>query len=460
MFYCLAVQLCKPNPCKHGGHCSMVSVDTYKCDCFNTGYIGKTCDMGLIEVPSFPTLEEGETSNVLTITAHPNKEIIITPNVPSQRVLFQPKVLRIASPNTQVTFNIRSVKNVGQVRINFELSGESKNDFLMLSLPVIHVVNHNHTVLTRILDENILTNQCFSKNIGKCQNNYMIKLASCCPWEDLNTKGHLSVGTDNLRLPFSLSGFSLPSASQILSSNELLTPRVNIAEMLRNGNKKCEHGSCHSCLSKHEHDYVLRNNIFVRAYLKQISSLAPWYFNMNLNPEYKGFDASNFQSLFYNGKIYQDIPGCANLPQFSKQYVGMYSIFTTTAPIDIQFMSNYFYVKGIAPSCVVVDICQKVYYLSLPLTKSVDATHHMKESGFTSTKIVLSGLSISKGNSVIKKCMDIYTGAHMITENICVSGNIWSKFSLMRQKGYYNFTFDGDAAINISDVIKVRITYK
>ncbi|KAK3696474.1 hypothetical protein QZH41_002436 [Actinostola sp. cb2023] len=47
---CADVEACKPNPCRHGGRCVVISSKTFKCDCSNTGFKGRLCEEG--ELPT------------------------------------------------------------------------------------------------------------------------------------------------------------------------------------------------------------------------------------------------------------------------------------------------------------------------------------------------------------------------------------------------------------------------
>ena len=67
---------CGPNPCQHNGECVTVGDNDFSCDCSLAGYTGVTCNIGVLTLPSYPTLTIGVPVTV-TITAVPDYELII-----------------------------------------------------------------------------------------------------------------------------------------------------------------------------------------------------------------------------------------------------------------------------------------------------------------------------------------------------------------------------------------------
>ena len=453
-----AIQLCQPNPCLHGGKCFATSKYTFKCDCRNTGYVGEKCQLGIIEFQSIPTLQT-KIARKFLLSVKPDQELKIEPKVPNKALIFNPKTIHVTHPETQASFVVNTTNSVGRIRVSFNVSGVSAEDFAVPPSIVIRVVLSSFISLNRPIQKDVYIKQCNENIIDNCgASQNMITLQSSCKWNGIVTNGHVSVGTKSFRVPFSVSGFTGQSSQKKLSEGRYFSPSADIMYGLHNDltngdSRKCTSDKCHTHLTKEEHEYALQYNLFVKSFLNQVSSLSPWWMKLFVDPSYKGFDISNFQSLIFKGAIRKNLATCPNIPELSNS---TYSIFTSKVPINVQLMSNIFKIEQISASCIVIDLCKNIYYMSLPVTRGIDVSKILQDLHFKKTFFLVSGLSISKGEPVGTKCLNTYVVDGSLDLK-CVTGNIWSKFTLGRRKRYFNLSFDGDAVINATDVNKVSI---
>ena len=453
-----AIQLCQPNPCLHGGKCFATSKYGFKCDCRNTGYVGEKCQFGIVEFQSFPTLQT-KIARKFVLSVKPDQELKIEPKVPNQALIFNPKTIHVIHPKTQASFVINTTNSVGRIRVSFNIFGVSAGDFLVPPSIVIRVVPSSFISLNRPIQKDVYIKQCHENVIDDCGTSQnIITLQSSCTWNGMATTGHVSVGTKSLRVPFSVSGFTGERNQEKLNEGNYFSPRADIMYGLHNdltngGSGKCAPDKCHTHLSKEEHEYALQCNLFVKSVLNQVSSLSPWWMKLFVDPSYKGFDISNFQSLVFKGTIRKNLATCPNMPELPNS---TYSIFTSQVPINVQLMSTIFKIEKISTSCVVIDLCKNIYYMSLPVTRSIDVSKSLQDLYFKKTYLGVSGLSISQGIPVGTKCLITYAADGSLYPK-CISGNIWSKFTLERRKRYFNLSFDGDAVINATDVNKVIV---
>jgi len=429
----------------------MVSNNDYKCDCKGTGYIGERCSRGIIQLPSFPTLHVGRISGVLVVEAKPSQEIIIKPLVPNNAIIFQPNQLRITFPNKQASFTIESKSMVaGRIRVEFELDGVDAPHFFTPRSTVVRVSVKNHVTLNRLVSEDVLLSQCFKRKVNECLTSASkkeINLYSSCPWNMDHTEGHVSVGKDDFRVPFSFSGYDFHD-----QNGGVISPRVSVSELIGKRFPKCP-STCKSHLSRNEYDLAMRNQYFIKAYLKQLSKLSPWWFQVTVDPSYRGFDVSNLQSLIYEGELPKIIPTCPNLPKIPGN--GTYSMFAIKTPLKVQFMSSQFKTHGVGTSCVVLDLCREVFYMSLPMKQAIDGTNVLKEIGFDVQYFAMSGLSITTGGeNVVEKCIDIYEGDSSLKRK-CIAANIWTRLSVVKRRQIFNMTFDGEIFMDSNNVQNV-----
>ena len=447
-----AIELCNPNPCLNRGRCIMTSLTDYKCDCKDTGYIGPTCNRGLIQLPSFPTLNENSLSKDLVINAKPSNEIIIEPVAPDDSIVFHPNLLRVAYPNQEAYFKIESKSRSGRVRIDFNLSGKDAEDFYIPPSVVVRISARNHVTLNRLISKEMLLKQCYSQSLGTCPTGVekKINFYSSCPWSSIrNTEGHISVGTDSFRLPFSAGGFS----DQFLKTTNIFSPRSSVSKLSGKSYPQCS-TSCKDHFNHTEHEFSIRNHHFVKAYLKQLFQLSPWWFQIMVNPSYKGFDLSNMQTVIYKGKFPDNVPSCSNLPIISR--TGIFSVLAIKTPLDIQFMSSQFKSHGIGTTCIVFDVCRELYYVSFPSRQTIDGTESLRSVGFRNEHFSVSGLSLTQGGEpVYEKCSKLYKGRSLLER--CIKGNVWVKTSVIKKREQiFNLTFDGEMVLEVADLQRVR----
>ncbi|XP_066924468.1 uncharacterized protein [Clytia hemisphaerica] len=450
---CQVIELCKPNPCQNHGRCIMTSLNDYKCDCQGTGYIGPICSKGIIQLPSFPTLSANKVTRNLIVEAKPSQEIVIKPVVPNGVIIFHPNQLKITYPNKQAVFRIESKSWCGRIRVDFELSGLDAPHFFTPRSTVIRVSATNHTNLNRLVSKDMLFKQCHPLKLDKCPSGEELNLYSSCIWNsNKQTTGHISVGTQHdFRVPFSIAGFSQPNFNNILS------PRSCLGELNGYRFRKCT-SSCPTHFTTSEYDFSIRNQHFTQAYLKQLSETSPWWFQVMVEPSFKGFDVNDFQSVIYRGQLPDNIPTCPNLPKINR--TGIYSVFAIKTPLHAQFLSSQFNSHGIGTSCVVVDLCRRLYYLSLPMRRTIDATSLLNSIGFSNEQFAMSGLSMNTGaEKVSTRCMKIYDGDSIEPKNICVEGNIWAKMSVVKKRrNLFNLTFDGELVLDVENIERFGTT--
>ena len=89
--------LCKPNPCRHGGQCIVISSKQFSCDCEQTGYEGNLCERGVVTPPDFPKLIPGHPSEKLEMGAKPENSLTVNLH-PTMNLTIQPEKLIIQHP--------------------------------------------------------------------------------------------------------------------------------------------------------------------------------------------------------------------------------------------------------------------------------------------------------------------------------------------------------------------------
>ena len=228
------MKACKPNPCKHGGRCTTVSINHFSCNCSGTGYQGKKCERGVIVKPHFPALVAGVATKSLEFRASPPDEyFILTPS--SRFIQFNPPSLlfkKHASAPQSVTM---TATRAGFQSVQFKLGGPGAAAYESLQ-PILFFVQSKRNAINNNGTELIFPSGRCKLELDKCPgSNLTISAYSTSPWITGGiTRGQISLRNGNIELPYSILGGNLDS-KKFASSNPscATTSRYSLTEMVR-----------------------------------------------------------------------------------------------------------------------------------------------------------------------------------------------------------------------------------
>ena len=213
--------MCQPNPCLHGGICSVVSEDQYKCDCFNTGYKGTKCDVGYFNISDYPTVITNVMSPPITISSSPPTDSVIL-HVTSPDLKFVPSTLifnRYTSMNQSITVTVRET---GYYFITYSISGPNAHEFSLPEEDVLFVQSHENSKDNSSIDESEMSFPygCHEKQVAVCPRlNISIVASSTSPFVSFgpltSTQGVVALEIGNItKIPLSLRGLNFPHSSE------------------------------------------------------------------------------------------------------------------------------------------------------------------------------------------------------------------------------------------------------
>jgi len=135
---CLEITPCAPSPCQHDAPCYANGEDYY-CNCLDTGYTGRNCEIGKVEFPlfGFPTLLPGVSSTLFTIYASPDNEIIIIPD--AFNCTFSPEQITITAPATSGQFSV-ACWGAGVVTVTYTLDGENAGVYTIPPPNILYII--------------------------------------------------------------------------------------------------------------------------------------------------------------------------------------------------------------------------------------------------------------------------------------------------------------------------------
>ena len=122
---------CQPNPCLNGGRCSRktaieLSDLTFECNCDGTGYMGTTCERGIVTVPAIPTITQNELYT-FEVSAKPPTDMRI--NIHAIGPLnVSPRSVTVNSSTPTVRVDITGYR-LGQSSLHYTLTGLPADSF-------------------------------------------------------------------------------------------------------------------------------------------------------------------------------------------------------------------------------------------------------------------------------------------------------------------------------------------
>ena len=215
--------MCGPNPCKHNGICDIVNKDTFRCDCSNTGYRGKTCDEGIVKLPGFPQLHPGKTYN-FRAHAKPDNDLKITITSNDDTLAITPSTILFDSITTHAVFQLYSSSS-GMKALSFRLHGSDASDFKAPVTQAIYVQDPSPHLDNVISSTGALSQGCHDQVMTVVDRQIKnINLHSTAPWTDqagkVTTSGVLVMDVDGATLPASLVGSSIINDNLVNSKLE------------------------------------------------------------------------------------------------------------------------------------------------------------------------------------------------------------------------------------------------
>ena len=218
------IKVCEPNPCLHGGICSVVSEDQYRCDCTTTGYKGPKCDVGYFNISDYPTIITDAISPPITIRSSPPTEyVILRVTSRDNDLMFDPTTLTFQR-DTSLVQSIRvTAPETGYHFITYSISGPSADEFSLPEEDVIFVKPHENSPDNHPIEESKLYFPigCHKKQVGVCPgvNLTAIVAFSTSPFVTFgplsSTQGVVSLKVGDITtIPLSLRGLNLPHPNE------------------------------------------------------------------------------------------------------------------------------------------------------------------------------------------------------------------------------------------------------
>ena len=366
--------MCKPNPCRHGGRCIIITPRQFSCDCQHTGYQGDLCEVGVVTLPDYPKLISGNHPEKLVLQAKPDKALTISFNS-ARNVAIQPQKLTIKNPNSTGEFQV-SGHECGVGEVSYDLEGKNKHDFLVPDSSFLFIaqnISGQNSVYSRL---GLLVDEL---PIG-CQEK-VIKTYQACDIKmmfdsNVTSSNGIVVETgpvhvippDNRTIPLSLVGynFSSPHPSRIKLKERLLRHVEGEEEV---GAPVCPNIQ----FTAADMMEFIQRDAFPKSFLRYFSYQLPLWLNVKVREDNYLFDLNNAMANIVQAKnAHASNPVC-KFPVINQSPVVLYEP-TISYNLLLENEQLSLSSKG---SCFVIGICETWVFLALS-QNSIGKVHTMK----------------------------------------------------------------------------------
>lgn len=287
-FDSLEVKVCDPNPCRHGGKCTALNPRQFLCDCTNTRYEGAICEIGVIEIPDFPSLVAGVPVESVEFRASPpDNYVILTPQAVG--VDFDPQYLLFQQNATTNLSLTMTAQHPGLHFVRYYLSGPSAVGYQTPSPNTFFVKTVKKTAsnISRKYDNMEFPSGCYKLELGKCpRSNATITAHSTSSWfmfgPTATTDGQVSLRNGNMEIPHSMTGYSLISENPSSLNNDCV---VNLTEI-------------------YPAIELIKRRILTKSFLKVIRQSLPKWLDIKLRENHSSSSMveTDLQAFYLTGK--------------------------------------------------------------------------------------------------------------------------------------------------------------
>ena len=297
----LAIKVCDPNPCRHGGRCTAVTSSLFSCNCSNTRYQGTRCEIGLIDIPNYPTLAAGVPVESVEFRASPpDNYVILTPR--SVGVEFDPPYVVFRRNSTTSQSLAMTAQRPGLNHVSYSLSGPSAAGFQTPEPNVFFVESAEETaqnISAYGTSDLSFPSGCYNIELNRCpRSDVTITAHSTSPWvifgPTATTDGLVSLGTDHVELPHSMTGSNfIPKKS---SSSDL----------------DCVINSSMTFFPKE----MIRHRVLAKSFLNVVRNSLPKWLDIKLrgNLSLTSMAETDLQAYYLSGKVLREEGAIAGQP--------------------------------------------------------------------------------------------------------------------------------------------------
>ena len=388
---------CNPNPCLNGGWCSRktaveLSDLTFECNCDGTGYMGKTCERGIVVVPAIPTITQNE-SYTFEISAKPPTDMRINIHAIGP-ISVLPDSVTVDNSTSTVRVNVTGYR-LGQSNLHYTLTGSPADRFNSPEDSPVFVGPRRRrpdetNVYFRSVKNNIgLLNEscCMSKfSYPECpMTTGAVTFLSTCSWTISNkmftTNGIVFTRFKMLSVPLSISGIEIQYnkgtiTTTLPKSSKCTSCEANHMKDVTQDQPKVpeEFKNCYFYNFQPEDIAdLLSSYALATTYINRIRPLLPSWIGLQLlepaSTVAPSFSDGDFSTSLVEQEGVSHIEGCESLQPDNP---GLYSVlkYSGNRPLEIRINEEIQrHNTSKRTTCMAINLCQEMQsplYIQLP----------------------------------------------------------------------------------------------
>ena len=439
------IKVCEPNPCLHGGMCSVLSEDEYSCDCTNTGYKGTKCDVGYFNISDYSTVITNVVSPPITISSsQPTDSVIL--HVTSPYLKFVPSSLTF-NRDTSLNQSFRvTARETGYYFITYSISGPNAREFSLPEEDVLFVLSHEKSKDNSSIDESNLSFPygCHKKQVAVCSGlNISIVASSTSSFVSFgpltSTRGVVALEVGNItKIPLSLRGLNLPQSSESSVSDSC------------NDNDAVSYST----------ESLIKSRALVKTFIDVVADSLPTWINVTLsrNDMVKKTQSSDLMTHFLTGVKLQEAAVGQGLPVIDDMFYSLLA--TKNLNVTIEDDVNVFKSNALS---LAAELCRElpsniILQRSEGVMKDIKILKNLREYGWN---LNFGSVQFSKTKTLKRpEKASFWDGQSFFNLGASPSGNFAALMSF--KKHFKNVTFadvtmefDGTLIGDVKDIDQV-----
>jgi len=448
----------------------METIDSFTCDCDDTGYTGTNCNMLLINTPDISSLTLN-TPTLFSFSAQADRqvELMIIPD-DSSAFSIVPNTVGFSQHFTHQNITI-TVTKPGLYKISYSVPDDSVNYQPVPSVQIVvfgNGMNDSNYFYEHGVELGLLQPGCCegSEEDLKLQfrcppSNTELKFMSTCGWltkGSVHSAGIIFSNYNGFNMPIAIAGARLLPQNSYIEVQSLSTFEFNFGCITcRGGSVGNVFGSPDPCeikqLSVNDVQSFLNHDSLAFTYLHHSRNIIPKWLRFKILPSSRTYDANSYMVRLHHHGSLEMVKECNDLFPLSN---GLYSVLIYSGQLRVYLNVQSKKLKSAEiPICFSTNLCEGAsspLYITLSdkaqrFIKTFKFMHDLEGKGWN---IVIKSLVISKSEII------------NIERDEAIQGSYWNgihNFSLNLQKPTMVISVEFQKTFDMSESVKANLDF-
>ena len=411
---------CFPNPCKHNGVCIIAGEKSYICNCDNTGYTGKECNILLIDAPEFSAIALDSPTEFM-VSAWPDRSFMLE-MIPDSKKFVKVNPSSVTFSVAETSWNISIlVKKPGMYKLEYRI-GDGTLYYQPIPPATLLVSDGNSNqsdyFIKHKVENGLLQQGCCSaseediKLISKCPDtDNKITFTSTCGWTskaNLYSSGIIFSTHNGLNMPIAIAGAKLQITRNYINLQNLNSKDFNCNECSGStGNTLLPTEPCDiEKLTVVDVQKFLDYESLAHTYLHHAMSLIPGWLELTAMQSNRIHNINSYMTQIVYPDDLKALEACNHLTALSD---GVFSVLLYSGSLKIKLSKEVKQIQSNAPICFATNLCKgssSPFYMTIPeeIQSTIESFEFMSDLRSKGWIINISNVIIS--NSLLKTMTD------------------------------------------------------